>query len=79
MSAPAGSQPLRVFLVAGEESGDRLGAPLMRALRERRNEVTFAGVGGSEMAREGLVSRFRPDRDKTVSRFASICRQWERR
>ena len=39
MSAPAGSQPLRVFLVAGEESGDRLGAPLMRALKERINRL----------------------------------------
>src|SRR5688572_25276978 len=74
MSAPAGSQPLRVFLVAGEESGDRLGAPLMRALRERRNEVTFAGVGGSEMAQEGLASLF-PLGDLAVMGFNAVARK----
>ena len=74
MSAPAGSLPLRVFLVAAEESGDRLGAPLMRALRERHNEVTFAGVGGSEMAREGLVSRF-PISDLALMGFNAVARK----
>ncbi|HET7679475.1 MAG TPA: lipid-A-disaccharide synthase [Xanthobacteraceae bacterium] len=74
MSAPAGSEPLRVFLLAGEESGDRLGAPLMRALRERRPEVTFAGVGGSEMAREGLASFF-PLGDLAVMGFNAVARK----
>ena len=74
MSAPAGSLPLRVFLVAAEESGDRLGAPLMRALRERHNEVTFAGVGGSEMAQEGLASRF-PISDLAIMGFNAVARK----
>ena len=74
MSAPAGSVPLRVFLVAAEESGDRLGAPLMRALRERHNEVTFAGVGGSEMAQEGLASRF-PISDLAIMGFNAVARK----
>ena len=74
MSAPAGSVPLRVFLVAAEESGDRLGAPLMRAIRERENEVIFAGVGGSEMAREGLVSRF-PISDLALMGFNAVARK----
>ena len=52
MSAP------RIFLVAGEASGDQLGAALMRALRAARPETVFAGVGGEAMAREGLVSLF---------------------
>lgn len=52
MSAP------RIFLVAGEASGDQLGAALMRALRAARPESIFAGVGGEAMAREGLVSLF---------------------
>ncbi|RNJ51607.1 lipid-A-disaccharide synthase [Methylocystis hirsuta] len=52
MSAP------RIFLVAGEASGDQLGAALMRALRAARPEIVFAGVGGEAMAREGLVSLF---------------------
>ena len=46
-----------IFLVAVEESGDRLGAALMRALRERtQGAVSFSGVGGSGMAQEGLQS-----------------------
>lgn len=52
MSAP------RIFLVAGEASGDQLGAALMRALRAACPESNFAGVGGEAMAREGLVSLF---------------------
>jgi lipid-A-disaccharide synthase len=48
----------RIFLIAGEASGDLLGAALMRALRAARPNVSFAGVGGEAMTREGLVSLF---------------------
>jgi lipid-A-disaccharide synthase len=47
-----------IYLVAGESSGDALGARLMTALRARRQDVEFAGVGGARMAAEGLASRF---------------------
>ncbi len=48
-----------VFLIAGEASGDNLGARLMAALKRRTgNRVRFAGVGGTAMAREGLDSLF---------------------
>ncbi|MEK4033745.1 lipid-A-disaccharide synthase [Methylocystis sp. IM3] len=47
-----------MFLIAGEASGDALGAALMRALRERSPAIRFAGVGGEAMAGEGLVSIF---------------------
>jgi lipid-A-disaccharide synthase len=51
--------PLHVFVVAGEVSGDRLGAPLMAALKVRTNgNIRFSGVGGTEMARQGLQSLF---------------------
>jgi lipid-A-disaccharide synthase len=51
------SGPLKIFLVAVEESGDQLGAALMRALRQRlANGVQFSGVGGRRMAIEGLAS-----------------------
>jgi len=49
---------LRVWLVAAEASGDRLGAALMRALRKRCASIAFAGVGGPEMAAEGVRSLF---------------------
>ena len=54
-AAPSGSP--NIFLVAVEESGDRLGAALMRALRQRLGgAVAFTGVGGRAMAGEGLRS-----------------------
>jgi len=61
-----------VALVAGEESGDRLGAGLMRELRKRTGgAVRFAGVGGREMALEGLESLF-PIGDLAIIGFAAI-------
>ena len=49
----------RVFLLAGEPSGDLLGARLMAALKaETDGGVSFLGLGGDEMAAEGLDSLF---------------------
>jgi lipid-A-disaccharide synthase len=49
----------KVFLVAGERSGDALGARLMQALREEASgSVELAGVGGPHMAHGGLLSPF---------------------
>jgi lipid-A-disaccharide synthase len=49
----------KIFLIATEESGDRLGASLMKVLRQRLGgAVRFEGVGGRSMAREGLASLF---------------------
>ena len=48
-----------IFLVAGEPSGDQLGAQLMTALRaETGGRIRFAGIGGRRMASEGLESLF---------------------
>lgn len=59
MSAAAGRQQTRIFLVAGEPSGDALAARLMAALKRRAHgEVRFSGVGGPRMAAEGLDSLF---------------------
>ncbi len=49
---------MRIALVAGELSGDVLGADLLRALRERFPEAAFEGVGGPAMIGEGLVSLY---------------------
>ena len=53
------SRPLKIMLVAAEASGDALGAGLARALKARLGaDVTFVGVGGPQMAAEGVVSPF---------------------
>ena len=53
---------MRVFVIAGEPSGDRLGAALMRGFRRTALEpVTFEGIGGERMIEEGLSSLFPMD------------------
>ncbi|MEL6232781.1 MAG: lipid-A-disaccharide synthase [Pseudomonadota bacterium] len=57
MASAAGTGP-RLFLVAGELSGDRLGAGLMEGLRARAPATSFAGLGGPLMQRNGLDPLF---------------------
>ncbi len=48
-----------LFLIAGEPSGDALGARLMAAAKRRTGgKVKFVGIGGEKMKAEGLVSLF---------------------
>ncbi|MFC3676606.1 lipid-A-disaccharide synthase [Ferrovibrio xuzhouensis] len=55
----AEARPLRVALIAGEPSGDALGASLMRALRRETDDaVVFSGIGGAQMIGQGMQSRF---------------------
>ena len=66
MTRPADGQrstmtagPLRIFLVAGEASGDALGGRLMAALKECTDQPTeFRGIGGEAMTAAGLQSLF---------------------
>jgi lipid-A-disaccharide synthase len=67
--------PRHIALVAGEQSGDRLGAALMRALKERcGNAIRFTGVGGHDMMQEGLASPF-PIDELAIIGFAAIPRR----
>src|SRR6266545_7933676 len=52
------ASPLRVGMVAGEASGDQLGAHLIAALKARGRPMAFAGIGGPRMVNQGLVSHF---------------------
>lgn len=47
-----------IYIVAGEASGDALGARLVAALRARRPDLAFAGIGGERLAEQGMPSLF---------------------
>lgn len=65
----------KIFLIATEESGDRLGSALMKVLRQRLGDgVQFEGVGGRTMAREGLESLF-PIEELSIVGFATVLQQ----
>ncbi|PPB80108.1 lipid-A-disaccharide synthase [Albidovulum inexpectatum] len=49
---------MKLFLVAGEPSGDALGAALMAGLKQLAPDVAFHGVGGPRMQQQGLTSLF---------------------
>ncbi len=72
---PNGDVVRRIFLIATEESGDRLGAHLMKVLRQRLGgAVRFEGVGGQAMTREGLTSLF-PIEELSIIGLAAVVRQ----
>lgn len=49
---------LKIYIIAGESSGDFIGSKLMSALRKQHKNVSFYGVGGFLMQQEGLKSLF---------------------
>ena len=68
-------RPLALFVVAGEHSGDALGAKLIAALRAgHAGPITFAGVGGEHMQAEGFDSLF-PMSDVAVMGPLAILRR----
>ncbi len=61
----------RIFIIAGEASGDVLGYRLMLALRRLNPHLQFSGIGGARMAEAGLVSLF-PMQELAVMGLAEI-------
>jgi lipid-A-disaccharide synthase len=58
-NASSSIRPLRLFLIAGEHSGDALGGKLIKALRSLSpRPLELAGVGAEHMAEEGCPSLF---------------------
>lgn len=62
---------LKLFLIAGEPSGDRLGAALMAGLKQLSPGVKFAGVAGPLMQAEGMDSLF-PMQELSVMGIAEV-------
>jgi lipid-A-disaccharide synthase len=74
MIAPA-SRPASIYIVAGEQSGDALGGPLIHALRQRStDELEFAGVGGPAMVAVGIASPF-PIEELSIVGLSAIPRR----
>lgn len=61
----------RIFLVAGEASGDKLGQAVMRGLKQLHPDIAFAGVGGPLMEAEGLQPLF-PMAELSVMGLAEV-------
>jgi lipid-A-disaccharide synthase len=61
----------KIFIIAGEASGDVLGGRLMQALQARREDLEFSGIGGPRMAEAGLNSQF-PMQELAVMGLAEI-------
>src|ERR1700736_4974853 len=72
---PGANIARKIFLIATEVSGDRLGAGLMKVLRQRLGgAVKFEGVGGQSMLREGLTSLF-PIEQLSIMGLAAVVKQ----
>lgn len=75
MTASSPGAVRTIFLIATEESGDRLGASLMQALRRQLDDaVQFKGVGGKAMASQGLASLF-PIEQLSIMGFTAVAQR----
>lgn len=63
----------KIFIIAGEASGDLLGSKIMKSLinNDKNVEITFCGIGGEKMEKEGLKSLF-PMTDLSLMGFFEI-------
>jgi lipid-A-disaccharide synthase len=73
-------RPLRIAIIAGEPSGDLLGAGLIRELKKRDVPLVFEGIGGTYMIQEGMQSFFNIERlsvmgiGDVLKRYPELCR-----
>jgi lipid-A-disaccharide synthase len=75
MNSEPPPRTLSLYIVAAEESGDALGAALVRALKARHGgALTFNGVGGRAMAAAGIISPFAID-ELSIMGIAAVPRR----
>ena len=67
--------PLTIAVVAGEASGDLLGAHLIRALRARLPEAHFTGIGGPRMQSAGMTVLY-PMEKLAVRGYVEVLRHY---
>jgi lipid-A-disaccharide synthase len=68
---------MRVGILAGEPSGDRLAAGLIEAIRRRVPQARFTGMAGPRMVAAGCEARFSIDQLSVVG-FVEVLRQYPR-
>ena len=67
---------MKIFIIAGEDSGDKLGSAIIDSLREAFNgSINFVGIGGNGMMNRGLDSIF-PMSDLSVMGLVEIALQY---
>jgi len=65
----------KIFLIAGEASGDLLGASLMQDIKSLSPDVEFSGVGGSQMMAQGMDSLF-PMTDLSIMGLVEVLKHF---
>ncbi len=48
----------KLFIIAGEESGDNIGAKFLSQLKKGHSDIKVKGIGGNKMSAQGLISNF---------------------
>lgn len=68
---------MKIFIIAGEDSGDKLGSAIIDGLREVADTpISFVGIGGNDMIGRGLDSIF-PMRELSVMGLVEIASQYQ--
>jgi lipid-A-disaccharide synthase len=62
---------LKIYIIAGEASGDNIGAKLMAQLKSQCSDIEFYGIGGTKMQSLGLKSLF-PIKELSLMGFFEI-------